>query len=63
MPSYVITKWGKTQHIKARWLWPAMTLCGRRVWFGWAPNRFLEGGHEVCTRCLDRAARMSKREE
>lgn len=57
MPSYVITPNGARVHIRKGYSW--LTLCGRLV------EPLLPGhlGWQVCVKCLDRAARMSKREE
>ena len=62
MPSYVITKNGARLHIRSNFL-QNQTLCGRwvKAWWTVVPESYLKRRH--CTHCLDRAARMSKREE
>ncbi len=58
MPSYVITKNGPYVHIKGEA--EDKTLCGRMVDH---PATADEDTWRQCLRCLDRAAKMSKREE
>ncbi len=60
MPSYVITKNGARLHLYGRW---GQTLCGRRIGTWWNRMTNEQFGRQTCVKCLDRAARMSKREE
>ena len=62
MPSYVITLNGRALHISDQGR-IGRTLCGLRA--GWPPGTDIPRalGRRHCTHCLDRAARMSKREE